>query len=918
MSNLDWNHNILKLLRFVSQTVLVLLVTLATSGSNSQGLHRSSDLDATIEDYVALVAELELRRRVNVLFPNPQSLFDGFQVGFVNVGSGNLTFIRRDLVVAAQDSPLVFSRIYDSRIEANGEFGRGWRLNLLEELRFDEDGSLVYVDGSGSHYRFDGTSTLYRPVVNVAETQGASISLHGELAVLKLDQGRRNLTFKQLPGKPSLQLIQVDLKPGKTLEYAYSNGKLTEVTERGATLLKIKRNSDGKIESVTDRHHRMVQYRYSAKGLLTDVRDVAGDWWLHEYAASGVLAGLVGGNGKLVLNAYYDIGGRVSQIHSGHLFQFKYHGHRTVVSDGSGQTHTFMQNEQGATTSWRSTSGRFWELVFDDDNRVRTLIQPNMHKSYEYDEAGSVIETREGSNVLIFDYDRHGRLVGRTGSFGDSTLSVSYHGVSTLVRSVNETFEFDQSRGLVSSVKDDTGRIDVERNRQGYVTGMHDGQRPIRFERDDRQRIVATHYAGGFVSRYRYDLLGNRIGVDHSLGSSVRYRHDRTGNIIEITVENADGDIKNQLIEIGEMNRVEQVIYGDESRPMRMTYDGLGRPTVIQLAKDTIDIVYFEDGQSMELRSRETGESWHGLIPSDHAEISEDRNRVLRATHAPSNQAGHRTHRFDELSFAVEDISPLKLNVPGWPVAQATLSLGSALLRTDDLTATTEFEKPSNPVFQPPEYRSTNCCIPCSVNHCNDCVINGQFGSWHLCYCESETLLYGIGNVGGGGSSKPDDEPDELDLIIKEYTDLKLKHTPQRSDFVKNKGSANFSYKEYKTEKLDYYIIGSMPEMAETIRAVYNELIDNDPSTDYGLFISSGYRNPKRNKEVGGATESKHQYGRAIDLDVANLPPGYDEEKALERLADAALKVYPSKGSTHTVLVYPTHIHVQDNKEPLQ
>ena len=38
-------------------------------------------------------------RRINVLHPNPQSIFDGLQVGFVNVSTGNLTFERRDMVV---------------------------------------------------------------------------------------------------------------------------------------------------------------------------------------------------------------------------------------------------------------------------------------------------------------------------------------------------------------------------------------------------------------------------------------------------------------------------------------------------------------------------------------------------------------------------------------------------------------------------------------------------------------------------------------------------------------------------------------------------------------------------------------------------------------------------------------------------
>lgn len=52
-----------------------------------------------LEKYATVVAELSERRRLNVLFPNPQSIFDGMQVGFVNVGTGNLSFKRHDMVV---------------------------------------------------------------------------------------------------------------------------------------------------------------------------------------------------------------------------------------------------------------------------------------------------------------------------------------------------------------------------------------------------------------------------------------------------------------------------------------------------------------------------------------------------------------------------------------------------------------------------------------------------------------------------------------------------------------------------------------------------------------------------------------------------------------------------------------------------
>jgi len=49
--------------------------------------------------FLQLIEELDVRKRVNVLYPNLQSIFDGVQVGFVNVSTGNLTFLRRDLVV---------------------------------------------------------------------------------------------------------------------------------------------------------------------------------------------------------------------------------------------------------------------------------------------------------------------------------------------------------------------------------------------------------------------------------------------------------------------------------------------------------------------------------------------------------------------------------------------------------------------------------------------------------------------------------------------------------------------------------------------------------------------------------------------------------------------------------------------------
>ncbi len=39
----------------------------------------------------------------------------------------------------------------------------------------------------------------------------------------------------------------------------------------------------------------------------------------------------------------------------------------------------------------------------------------------------------------------------------------------------------------------------------------------------------------------------------------------------------------------------------------------------------------------------------------------------------------------------------------------------------------------------------------------------------------------------------------------------------------------------------------------------------------FPIVISSGYRCPKHNKEVGGAPESKHLLGQAVDINIGGL-----------------------------------------------
>ena len=59
------------------------------------------------------------------------------------------------------------------------------------------------------------------------------------------------------------------------------------------------------------------------------------------------------------------------------------------------------------------------------------------------------------------------------------------------------------------------------------------------------------------------------------------------------------------------------------------------------------------------------------------------------------------------------------------------------------------------------------------------------------------------------------------------------------------------------------------------------------------IIITSGYRCPKHNKEVGGVKDSKHMYGIAVDVKVNGVSPS-EVAKVAKEVGFSFVKVYSS------------------------
>ena len=104
--------------------------------------HSSPDLDPKLAQYVKLASELTSRARANVYFTNPQDIFRGVQFNFVNVGLGNLTFLRRDLVASGRLPRFGYIDAGDGGKVRLGTTGVYYRRTLASGDSFKADGFL--------------------------------------------------------------------------------------------------------------------------------------------------------------------------------------------------------------------------------------------------------------------------------------------------------------------------------------------------------------------------------------------------------------------------------------------------------------------------------------------------------------------------------------------------------------------------------------------------------------------------------------------------------------------------------------------------------------------------------------------------------------------------------------------------------
>ncbi len=125
---------------------------------------------------------------------------------------------------------------------------------------------------------------------------------------------------------------------------------------------------------------------------------------------------------------------------------------------------------------------------------------------------------------------------------------------------------------------------------------------------------------------------------------------------------------------------------------------------------------------------------------------------------------------------------------------------------------------------------------------------------------------------------------DERDNIIKEYTTYKVSLKPTCFDFTQVRGNSEFPFSALNTGDYSWALIRD----PLTINAIQFGLVEWSSQYGGSMIVNSAYRNPSRNSRVGGAKQSRHMYGDAVDIkNETRSRNEYDQRAAAAQRARA-------------------------------
>ncbi|MFT4928014.1 MAG: YD repeat-containing protein [Phenylobacterium sp.] len=695
---------------------------------------------------VQTLNELSQRRRVNTFFANQQSVSQGLRQGFVNVGSGNVTFVRRDLVTSGR-IPLVMARVYDSAFDASrdmdkfGDFGPGWQLSLAQTITINNEGILVYTNDNVVSYRFMPTATGYKvdPAQN-SDIRAVEWTGQGLLQISYFNGLAKR--FEKLGDR--YRLVSITDNNGNQLQLSYTNNQLAIIAGANHRKVVIKRDDMGRITRITDDINRVVSYHYNKKGLLERVDDLGSNQWLYRYHNNQLLHKVIDPQGQQAAKFTFNQQHKAKTVKiRGQQYRYQYQDNITKAKDDNGGTSTFVQNDAGMTTSVTNAAGFHSSVVVNGQNQITELWHNGQQQAqFSYGTNGKLVTLDSYPNApdnqqqYRYQYGTMGKVTAITGN-DNTDISYTYDDRGNLTTREDNSgrygYQYAANGDVLSEITTLTGQPAKTQtfsySHDGLLSRLTEQQHTSAFSYNSAGKLSGLTFPNGANHQYSYDKLGFRTQTNRSDKSGLTYQYDSLGNLNTTNKIAVNQQSRTETLTVNKNNQLTQVDINSLTStraPLTIKYTGKGNPKSLKQGDHKIQYQYDKLGRLTHINDNISGQFDYDY-QADESDIRlqlDDRTRPVQAMQSQIN--GHNQSQSSLLYARLEGtpwqavvwqaslgkfllLAPGRFNSPdaGYQSAKQRRRLYDALALTQSQQY--DFDKPSNSFYLPAEYQTANC-----------------------------------------------------------------------------------------------------------------------------------------------------------------------------------------------------------------
>jgi RHS repeat-associated protein len=543
----------------------------------------------------------------------------GLSVGNpINVTNGNKYQREPDLNGLSGALPLYFTRHYNSRGQARGVLGYGWRHSFELSLRVSEE-RIELIQSDGRLLRFDAS-----------DEEGGERRYLGRLAADgEMIADAQGYLWRQPEGKRlrfnTAGRLQEILWRGKHLRLRYDgNGRLRQVSDSQERHLGLEYDAKGRLAAITGPAGGQTRYHYDKHNNLQSVRRADGTsrrYHYEELRDRHALTGITDERGIRYASWRYDAEGRaIRSSHADHVEEVHLDyttAGQTRVTDSQGRISTYLVETrdgighvlaiQGPGCS--SCGGGDVSYRYNERHQViERRSKEGITHHYHYDELGRTTEiTRQVAGeapqrLLSYRYDgRHRRPASvirpSVNRQGEHRLEVRYNAAQQPIE-LSERGYRPQPEGGYSPIERTT-RLSYDK--AGNLTQI-DGPRDdvadlIGLAYDAKQRLQALTTPDGRTLRVAaYDDAGRPLKIQASGQQTLRLAYDERGNLSEVAQGDRtiryDYDRANQLVGLTDA----------DGQQTRIEYDAAGRATALESAAGRLETELDREGRPVRRR----------------------------------------------------------------------------------------------------------------------------------------------------------------------------------------------------------------------------------------------------------------------------------------------------------------------------